>query len=43
MRLAHWDGDCGLPEDEKKVYYIRKFVDSSEDTLTDAMNDLCSS
>ncbi|XP_071804081.1 uncharacterized protein [Asterias amurensis] len=43
MRLAHWDGDCRLPEDEKKVYFIRNFVESSEDVLTDAMNDLCSS
>ncbi|XP_077990367.1 uncharacterized protein LOC144444717 [Glandiceps talaboti] len=40
MKQAHWNGKCGLPEEEQQAYMLENLVDADEDILTDAMQDL---
>ncbi|XP_076437623.1 uncharacterized protein LOC143276852 [Babylonia areolata] len=40
---AHWDGSCGLPVDLQRAFQVRKMVDSSEDTLSEGLQDLSTS
>ncbi|KAJ8322102.1 hypothetical protein KUTeg_000573 [Tegillarca granosa] len=37
---AHWDGKCKLPPDVQQALMLRKLADSSEQTLTEGMQDL---
>ena len=38
---AHWNGNCGLPEDQQRLFMLRLFQDdSNEDSVTQAMEDL---
>ena len=37
---AHWEGTCKLPPELQQAFMIRKFIDPSEETLTESMQDL---
>ncbi|KAK2172390.1 hypothetical protein NP493_966g00003 [Ridgeia piscesae] len=44
QHLAHWDGVCGLPEDEKANFLLLALMDdASPDDITDDMQDLATS
>ncbi|KAK7091759.1 uncharacterized protein [Littorina saxatilis] len=43
FHVAHWDGTCGLPADVQRAFHIRKLTDSSEDTLSEGLQDLSTS
>ena len=37
---AHWEGTCKLPPELQQAFMYRKFIDPSEETLTESMQDL---
>ncbi|CAL1542426.1 unnamed protein product [Lymnaea stagnalis] len=40
---AYWDGACGLPDHLQRPYHIERFTDSSEDGLSQCLQDLSTS
>lgn len=43
FHVAHWDGICGLPPEIQRAFQLRKLTDSSEDTLSEGLQDLSTS
>ena len=37
---AHWEGVCKMSPEMQHACMVRKFMDSSEDTLSEGMQDL---
>ena len=37
---AHWDGGCGLSEEQQAVFLYRRFVSSDEQGLSDAVEEM---
>ncbi|KAK3589210.1 hypothetical protein CHS0354_020069 [Potamilus streckersoni] len=37
---AHWDGECGLPPAVRQVFMLQNLTDSSENALSEGMQDL---
>lgn len=40
---AHWDGSCALPPEVQHAFQLRKLTDSSEETLSEGLQDLSTS
>lgn len=40
MRKAHWEGECGLPSKEQQAFFLKNLVDATEDSLSEALQDL---
>ena len=39
--MAHWDGQCGYPEDKVQILLLRNVITQpNEDELSEAMEDL---
>ncbi|XP_041360514.1 uncharacterized protein LOC121376806 [Gigantopelta aegis] len=43
MHEAHWDGTCGLTLEEQRTYALHTLTDSSEDFLSEGLQDLSTS
>lgn len=44
MFEAHWDGECGLPEEERNAHMYATFLDGAgEDEMLDGLQDLSAS
>ena len=37
---AHWDGECGLPVDEQRAFFIQKATEASEDVVIEGLQEL---
>ena len=37
---AHWDGECGLPPDQRAAYMLQVLTDPDEEAILDGMMDL---